>query len=691
MTDDWKSGPKKPKATFGDVMRNIPAGQGGQERPKDRSHDRGKPQDRPNRDAQPPRPRTDRPPRAERPPYPAPAPQAAALQDLKPFDAKALESKSFESKPKPKANGPLVVIRRAPVASASASVAVAATVPSQATATDSQSTETSVAAATILGEAPESVSDAPMLASPEPAAEAVSPPAPHVPSNALFDDVTEHQSFAEMYEATAKTEGSTGRKSVRVGERVKGKIFQLGADTAFISLGGKSEAMIALRELQDDEGILRFGVGDEVDAHVIEAGAGGIILSKALAKGSANLAMLAEARASGIPVEGRVAAAKKGGFDIEIGDVHAFCPVSQIDLRFVDKPEDYVGQRLQFKVTELKGKGVVLSRRALLEEQQKVLATETRKNLVAGKVMSGKVVGVREFGAFVDLGGLEGLIPTSELSHARIGHPSELVQVGDEVEIEVLRIEAANPTSHEKSKHKERITLSMRSRQEDPWNKALAELKEDERRTGKVVRLQPFGAFVELMPGVDGLIHISGLSNKHIRHPKEVVNVGDQVEVVIEKIDAVERRVGLRLASLEASTTPAVSAGASGASASPGRDSGPREAPAPRAAVGQLVNGTVDRIESYGVFLKFPGGRGLLPASETGTERGADLRRTFQIGQELKACIIEMDATGKIRLSLKAAEKAEERADVEAWSKKQKSPGAGKGFGTFADLFKAKT
>ena len=157
----------------------------------------------------------------------------------------------------------------------------------------------------------------------------------------------------------------------RVGERVTGTIFQLGADTAFVSLGGRSEAMIELRELKDDEGILRFGVGDTVEAHVVEAGAKGVVLSRTLSKGSASLAMLAEARASGMPVEGLVLAVNKGGFEVAVGDVRAFVPLSQMDLRFVEKPDQFIGERLRFRVTEVRDRNVVLSRRALLEEEQK--------------------------------------------------------------------------------------------------------------------------------------------------------------------------------------------------------------------------------------------------------------------------------------------------------------------------------
>jgi small subunit ribosomal protein S1 len=292
---------------------------------------------------------------------------------------------------------------------------------------------------------------------------------------------------------------------------------------------------------------------------------------------------------------------------------------------------------------------------------------------------------VRDFGAFVDLGGIEGMIPVSEMSYVRVGHPSDVVKVGDEVEVEILRMEAAQPNSPDKTKQKERITLSIRSRQEDPFKAALATIKEGDRLQGKVVRLQAFGAFVELRPGVDGLVHISALSDRRIAHPRDVVQVGETIWVTVEKIDPDEKRIGLRRITEDEAQRPADERPAAEVKAHK-----PSEAQAPRPKVGQVVVGKVDRIEPYGAFLVFPGGKGLLPAAETGTDRGTDMRKFFSLGQEVKAAILDIDASGKIRLSITAAERAEERAELEAWEKTQKPATGGgiKGFGTLADLLK---
>ncbi|MGZ6076571.1 MAG: S1 RNA-binding domain-containing protein [Myxococcaceae bacterium] len=643
MSDDQRGpgfGPKKPRATFGDVMLGIPAGRGGEREERPRGDRR--------RDA-----RASAAPGPETPPAGTPPAETPRREPKKPERRKP--------------QGPLVVVRRA-------SGAIETRGP------DAPKPDEPTAAA---AETPEGT---PAPAPAEPVVHAAVTPTPRA---AVYEEVAEDQSFAEMYEAHAKSEVGGHRRLPRIGERVTGTIFQLGADTAFLSLGGRTEAMIDLRELKDDEGILRFGVGDTVEAHVVEAGAKGVILSRTLSKGSASLAMLAEARASGMPVEGLVLAVNKGGFEVAVGDARAFVPLSQMDLRFVDKPDQYIGERLRFRVTEVREKNVVLSRRALLEEEQKALAAETRKSLAEGKVLQGRVTGVRDFGVFVDLGGVEGLVPVSELSHVRVVHPSEMVNVGDSVEVQVLRLEPPHPNSPDKAKHKERITLSMRARQEDPWKAFAAGLKEGDQLPGKVVRLQPFGAFVELRPGVDGLIHISAMSERRIAHPRDVLKVGDAVEVAVERVDPADKRIGLRLVVEGVPVGHGVSTSAPATEPAAAKEPAPKRESAPRPKSGQVVEGTVDRIEPYGVFVLFPGGRGLVPASETGTERGTDLKRHFQLGQALKAQILEVDATGKIRLSLTAAERAAERAEMEAWQRTQRPSGGGnKGFGTLGDLLK---
>jgi len=511
-------------------------------------------------------------------------------------------------------------------------------------------------------------------------------PAP-APTSPLYEEVPESQSFAEMFEQSGK---DVGKRLPKVGEKIRAKIFQLGADTAFLSLGGKSEAMIDLGELKDEEGILRFGVGDEIEAHVVETGAKGIILSRKISRNAASLSLLAQAKDSGMPVEGLVIAVNKGGLEVAVGEVRAFCPSSQVDVRFVGKLDQFLGEKLSFRVTEVKERNVVLSRRAILEEENKAKAEELRKELAPGKVLKGQVTGVRDFGAFVDIGGLEGMVPVSEMSHQRVQHPSDVVNVGDDVEVEVLRIEPAEPGSPDKSKRKDRITLSLRARQEDPWKAALEELTEGTRAKGKVVRLQAFGAFVELKPGVDGLIHVSALSDRRIAHPRDAVKVGDEVEVLVEKTDLAEKRIALRLVKDGNVVGQGVASSEPAQPREPREPSAPREPAAAKPRRGQVVMAKVERIEPFGVFVGWEGGKGLIPASETGTERGTDLRRAFPLNKEVKAEIIEIEGS-KLKLSITAALRSEERADLDAWKKTQKAEqkgAGGKGFGTLADKLK---
>jgi small subunit ribosomal protein S1 len=302
--------------------------------------------------------------------------------------------------------------------------------------------------------------------------------------------------------------------------------------------------------------------------------------------------------------------------------------------------------------------------------------------------LEGTVTSLREFGAFVDLGGLEGLIPISEIAHRRVGHPEELLKVGQPVTVEVLRIEqgAAQPGQAKSgdpvgpalgrgsaaTSNLERVTLSLKRLEDDPWMAFGNAVVEGQRFKGKVVRLQPFGAFVELSPGVDGLVHVSRLVSPRggrVTHPDEVLKEGQELWVEVDTIDRASRKIGLRPLSAEEVALPPP----------------PRLGPA---RVGDIVESTVDKVESFGLFVRWPGGRGLLPVSELGQRGGGDLRRTHPLGTKIKVQVIEIDAQGRVRLSALAAAQAEERAEVEEYIKENQPKQ--KGFGTFADLLKKK-
>lgn len=476
------------------------------------------------------------------------------------------------------------------------------------------------------------------------------------------------ESFAEMF---AASEANASPKRFEVGQKVSGRIVQMGSEQAFLDLGGKGEGMIDLAELKDSHGNLIVAVGEILEGYVLALAGdhGGVVVTKQISKG-AQRDFLEEARAGGIPVEGLVTGHNKGGLEVDLGGLRGFCPASQVDLRHVEDLAGLIGQRFSFKVMEVKDRDVVLSRRALLEAEAAKKAQETREKLHVGAQLQGTVTSLRDFGAFVDLGGLEGLLHVSELGYGRVAHPKDVLQVGQSIKVEVVRIDA------KEGEKGERIALSMKALQQDPWHQAAAQLKEGDRIKGKVVRLQPFGAFVEIVPGVDGLVHISALgAPKRIAHPSEVVSAGDEIECVVERIELEHKRIGLRRLTGEESAAPVKAV---------------REALGPP-KVGDVVEATVDKIEPFGLFVRFANGRGLIPNVEMGTPKGADHRKLFPPGTAFKAAIVEIDGQGRIKLSKTGAEQAEERAEYRQFMKEHhKSDGGRKGFGTLGDLLKLK-
>jgi small subunit ribosomal protein S1 len=336
----------------------------------------------------------------------------------------------------------------------------------------------------------------------------------------------------------------------KVGEKATGSLVTVGRDTSFVDLGGKSEGMVATAELLDDEGDLAFAPGDEVTGVVTgrDPESGCYLLRVRPGRGEAARGELNYAREHGIPVEGVVTGVNKGGLDVEVAGIRAFCPVSQIDLGFVEDPSTYVGRRLSFRITKLaEGRhdklDVVLSRRALLQEEAARQAEEAKARLKPGETVRGTVSSVTSYGAFVDLGGVEGLLHVSEMSHARVDDPNELFQEGQSIEVQVLKIEERED---KKGRPATRISLSRKSLEDDPWSSAAERFPVGTRVVGRVMRLQDFGAFVELAPGLDGLVHISELEpGRRIQHPRESVELGQDLEVVVLAVDAERRRISL--------------------------------------------------------------------------------------------------------------------------------------------------
>ena len=355
---------------------------------------------------------------------------------------------------------------------------------------------------------------------------------------------TDEDDFAALLEAS-ETPGKR-QTAFAVGDVVRGRVVGVGATTAFVELGDGREGGIDVSEFRDpDTGEVALTEGDEVEATIVDDGAesGSIVLKRVVGRGGHLPGELEQAFAHGLPVEGVVTGENKGGFDVQLGAIRAFCPASQVDRRRGESAQ-YVGQRLQFRITKLEagGRNIVVSRRQLLEEEAAVQGRATWAELREGAVVSGLVTSVREFGAFVDIGGIDGLIHVSEISYARVDDPAAVLQVGQRVDAKVVKLE---PGTADKPG---RVGLSLRALETDPWGTVGDRFPVGTPATGTVRRVEQFGAFVELAPGLDGLVHVSQMVlERRISHPRQVVSVGDTVDVTIVSVDPEKRRIGLSM------------------------------------------------------------------------------------------------------------------------------------------------
>ncbi len=353
--------------------------------------------------------------------------------------------------------------------------------------------------------------------------------------------------FAALLAEFDQTHQGTADKAAKPGDQVKGRVVAINEEQVFIDLGGKAEGVMDAASLRDAEGQLSVAVGDEVTATV--AGVeedGSLRLGNQQSRHLHGAAELEQAYRQQVPVQGRVTGVIKGGVEVQVAGQRAFCPASQVDTRFVEDLNEFVGQHLDFRITKFEGGrhlNLVVSRRLVLEEEQRARAEALRANLKEGAVLSGTVTSLQDYGAFVDLGGLEGMIHISELAFHRVKHPSEILSVGQPLEVSVLRIDQTdNP------KRPEKIALSIRALARDPWAEAAQKFPVGSRVQGQVTRLQPFGAFVELAPGIEGLIHVSELgAGKRITHPQEVLSQGQAVEASVLAVDLEKRRISLTL------------------------------------------------------------------------------------------------------------------------------------------------
>jgi small subunit ribosomal protein S1 len=523
-------------------------------------------------------------------------------------------------------------------------------------------------------------------------------------------------------------------RSVKPGGVVKGRVVGVTSTHVLIDVGYKSEGQIAIQEFMDRQGNVTVKVGDDVDVFFdsSESEGGGIVLSRQRAENLKIWEELENAYNEGRGVEGQILGKVKGGFKVDVG-VPGFLPGSHVDIRPSRNLDRFIGTKDRFAILKFnRARGnVVVSRRALLEKERDSLKQEILKVLEEGVILEGTVKNITGYGAFVDLGGIDGILHISDMSWGRINHPSEIVQVGEKVKVVVLKFDT----------EKERISLGMKQLTPDPWHTVAEKYPVGSRVQGKVISLMDYGAFVELESGIEGLIHISEMSwTRKVAHPSKILQVGQQVEVVVLNVDPGHRRISLGLKQVMANPWEAakdkypvgsivkgpvrnitdfgifvgieevidglvhisdlhwtkkikhpsdlykkgdmVEAKVLGVSVENERFSlgikqlapDPWKVVADRYPVGSKVKGQVTSVPDFGVFVRIDEGvEGLIHVSQLSSERVDKPSSLFKVGDEVEAEVVSIDpADRKIGLSIRALRRTEERQEMESYLKREK-------------------
>ncbi|AWV88277.1 S1 RNA-binding domain-containing protein [Bradymonas sediminis] len=485
------------------------------------------------------------------------------------------------------------------------------------------------------------------------------------------------------FEALLMGEGAAASAPVNSyvspGDKVDATIVAIGEDFVFVSFSNsKTEGMVKIDDVRDEEGNVAVEVGDPLELFVLSTKGGEIRMGKKLSGRDGAMEAIYTAHATGMPIEGRVAETNKGGFEIAIGGVRAFCPVSQIELGYTDNPEIHLNNTYRFRVEKIaeEGRNIVVSRTALLEEERAERRKETLERLKVDEIVSGKVTRVLDFGAFVDIGGIEGMVHISELSYGAVDKTSDVVSEGDTVQVKILNIE-------EQKRGDLRIGLSIKATQDDPWERVNEQFAIGSQVEGVVVRLAPFGAFVEIAPGIDGLVHVSEMSWKqHIKHPSDVLSNGQKIRVEIQDIDLTRQRISLSMKAVE---------------------NDPWDGAENRYTVGMEVSGEVENVQDFGAFVRLESGiTALIPRSEMDLPGGSTPQRKYTTGTTATARVLNVDPVArKMALTEKAAGDIQASSDAPARRKsKSDAPSEPSGgprnfvdqksesLGTFADLLK---
>jgi small subunit ribosomal protein S1 len=418
------------------------------------------------------------------------------------------------------------------------------------------------------------------------------------------------ESFAELF--------ATSERAMKEGEVVRGTVLGIDGENVHVDVGFKSEGLIPLWELMDDNGNVLVKPGDILDVLIeeVEDADGRIALSKEKADRLKIWDEISRAFEADESVEGHIVSRVKGGLSVDIG-VKAFLPGSQVDLRPVRNLESLIGNRLAFKIIKFnKRRGnIVLSRRALLETERARQRTETLTTLEVGQIVDGVIKNLTDYGAFIDLGGIDGLLHVTDMSWGRVNHPSEIFQVGDQIKVKVLKFD---PDS-------ERVSLGLKQIQPDPWVDAAHKYPIGKRVRGKVVSLADYGAFLELEAGIEGLVHVSEMSwTKRVKHPSKVVTAGDMVEAIVLDIDEVSRKISLGMKQIEPNPWSLIEE---------------------KYPVSTQVRGVVRNITNFGLFIGLEEGiDGLVHVSDISwTEQIKHPGEKFKKGDELDAIVLKID------------------------------------------------
>jgi small subunit ribosomal protein S1 len=422
------------------------------------------------------------------------------------------------------------------------------------------------------------------------------------------------ESFAELFEQSQQSIAK-----LKPGSIVIGTIVEVRSDVVVINAGLKSEGIVPIEQFRTDAGVLDVKVGDEVKVALefLENGFGETVLSREKAKRSMVWDELEEALQANATITGRISGKVKGGFTVDIKDVRAFLPGSLVDVRPVRDPGYLEGKELEFKLIKLdrKRNNVVVSRRAVVESEHSEEREQLMDKLQEGVVLKGVVKNLTDYGAFVDLGGIDGLLHITDMAWKRVRHPSEVVNVGDELDVRVLKYD----------RERNRVSLGLKQLGEDPWDNITRRYPNGARLFGKISNVTDYGAFVEIEPGVEGLVHVSEMdwTNKNV-NPSKMVQVGDEVQVMVLDVDEERRRISLGMKQCQPN---------------------PWEAFAAMHNKGDKVSGQIKSITDFGIFIGLDGGiDGLVHLSDISwNSTGEDVARNFKKGDTLEAVVLAVD------------------------------------------------